>query len=49
MRMNPVLTFEQAMAFLYQPQNDYVNSIRLDEVCEITHKCWEEESALVAN
>ena len=35
MRLNPILTFSQAMSFLYQPKNDYVDSIRLDEMDEL--------------
>jgi PleD family two-component response regulator len=34
MRLNPILTFEQAMSFLYQPEADYVTEFRLDEMDE---------------
>lgn len=35
MWLNPILTFEQAMSFLYQPEADYVCSLRLDEIDEM--------------
>jgi hypothetical protein len=34
MSYNPVLTFEQAMSYLYQPRDKFVDSIRLDEIDE---------------